>query len=161
MNSKILSSTCLGHLDLGDTGKSQDMLKCYPLHTWEMIYSLQKHDFAFILRSNGSWTYAIIADRQEESIRFVVNTTGSTKTLFTRRWLDSIRVVNTRSNRRRFYTLPTSPEADPPGIKLSPSLPGDLRLVGGKEQDVGCVGHLPGIIRTRRESVVSLLGLYE
>ena len=56
------------------------------------------HDFAFIRRSNGSWTYAIVADfPTPSSIRFVTDTKGSTKTLKKEHWVKSVRLVNMKS----------------------------------------------------------------
>ena len=50
--------------------------------------SLQKHDFAFIKRSDGSYTYAILAciDEDGERMTFVLNTYGSTKVVRKRHW---------------------------------------------------------------------------
>jgi len=92
--------THLPHLDLGDIGSLRDMLlqekKTQPLsNPPSNIDSLQIHDFAFILRSDGhSWTYAIIADRQEDTLRFVVDTKGATKILSRRCWPTMVRLVN-------------------------------------------------------------------
>ena len=55
---------------------------------------LEKHDFAFILRSNGQWTYAIIANREDDFILFVVDTVGDTKVLKKKNWATSIRLVD-------------------------------------------------------------------
>jgi len=95
------NSTFLPHLDLGDVGTTKDM------NTFESILSkpialermncLRVHDFAFILRSHGQWTYAIIADKQDDAIRFVMNANGDTKVLSRKRWYSSIRLVNPTS----------------------------------------------------------------
>lgn len=95
------SSTCLGHLDLGDVGASGEMLDCDPLLARELVFGLRRHDFAFVLRSDGRWTYAIIAERQEKKLRFVVDKNGSTKSVYRKDWLDSIRLVNNSYNRER------------------------------------------------------------
>mmetsp|Transcript_6253 Transcript_6253/g.10323 ORF Transcript_6253/g.10323 Transcript_6253/m.10323 type:complete len:211 (-) Transcript_6253:1179-1811(-) len=100
-HSNSSSSTYLHHLDLGDVGTSRDMLECNPSCpscTWETISSLQKHDFAFILRSDGRWTYAILADKQEKSMLFVVSLRGATKTISRNRFLDNVRLVNNAEN---------------------------------------------------------------
>jgi len=61
--------------------------------------SLKPLDFAFILRSGGTWTYAIVADRpftqDGPSIRFVLDGKGSTKTIRKKYWGRGIRLVNT------------------------------------------------------------------
>ena len=85
--------TYLHHLNIGDVASSQDMIHgaCYTSSDYS---SLHVHDFAFILRSNGSYTYAIIAGRSDDSIVFVVDTSGSTKTLNSRHWSQCVRFVN-------------------------------------------------------------------
>ena len=49
---------------------------------------LQKHDFAFIKRSDGSYTYAILAciDKDGERMTFVLDNYGSTKVVRKRNW---------------------------------------------------------------------------
>ena len=96
ISSATSNQTYLPHLDLGAVGTSQDMIidsDSQPIALEEMN-SLRIHDFAFILRSDGRWTYAIIAERQENTIRFVVDNHGDTKTLSRKYWLTSIRLVN-------------------------------------------------------------------
>lgn len=67
-----------------------------PITTPSMIDSLGKHDFAFVLRGDGkTWTYSIIANKTDDSILFVVDTFGSTKTLGRKYWLSRVRCVNT------------------------------------------------------------------
>ena len=105
--------TYLPHLKLGDRGSPQDMLQVK--HDGTLLASssvsddddddnikftkamdlLQLHHFAFVRRSDGvSWTYAIVADRQPESILFVTDTEGSTKVISKKRWRDSILFIN-------------------------------------------------------------------
>mmetsp|Transcript_26317 Transcript_26317/g.56766 ORF Transcript_26317/g.56766 Transcript_26317/m.56766 type:complete len:299 (+) Transcript_26317:68-964(+) len=89
-------STYIPRLDLGGAGTAQDMIimeSCDSI-ALRMINSLRIHDFAFILRSDGRWTYAIIADKQNDTIRFVVDADGCTKTLSKKHWSNSIRLVN-------------------------------------------------------------------
>ena len=87
--------TYLPHLDLGNVGTSQDMIiESSRSIALEKMNSLQIHDFTFVLRSDGQWTYAIIADRQDNTIRFVVDTIGDSKTLSKKHWSTSIRLVN-------------------------------------------------------------------
>ena len=52
------------------------------------IDSLQKHDFAFIKRSDGSYTYSILAciDDEGERMTFVLDNKGSTKVIRKRHW---------------------------------------------------------------------------
>ena len=81
-------------LDLGDIGTTQHMLPADSNHSLETIDSLQTHDFAFVLRSDGRWTYAILADRRKRSLLFVVNTEGDRKKLRKKDWATSVRLVN-------------------------------------------------------------------
>ena len=59
--------------------------------------SLRIHDFAFVKRSNGSFSYAILADRSteetEEWMAFVVCLEGSVKMVHKKYWSDHVRLV--------------------------------------------------------------------
>ena len=91
-------SDCLPHLDLGDAGGRNDMMR----EDFDAANSLRIHQFAFVLRSNGTYTYAIVSDRSEDRIRFVLDMIGSTKLIKRRSFGRSIRVVN--RNRRSAST---------------------------------------------------------
>jgi hypothetical protein len=84
--------TYLRHLDLGDAATPQDMQEHIDC---TKIESLQMHNFAFILRSDGEWTYSIIAHRQDGCMLFVVDTEGSFKIVLRKHWPTRIRLVNT------------------------------------------------------------------
>ncbi len=83
----------------GETGVNQNDY----LH---FISLLNPFDFAFIKRSNGQFTYAILADRfidedgkygkkcGEECMRFVLSSDGTTKVIRRKFWLDMICLVN-------------------------------------------------------------------
>lgn len=70
------------------------------------VSSLRVHDFAFVKRSDGSFSYAILAYRSmmptekgnnksmEECMTFVLGTTGSTKTVFRSQWGKQVRLVS-------------------------------------------------------------------
>lgn len=103
--------TYLHHLDIGDIGTPQDMLQ-EKESDMDKIDALQVHDFAFVLRSDGQWTYAIIADKQDYHLLFVVDTTGSTKYVLMRYWSDCIRLVN----RDRQLEMCTAAAASPPSV---------------------------------------------
>jgi hypothetical protein len=90
------NKTYIHNLKLGDVGHPRCMMPAFasqPL-ALEKINSLQTYDFAFILRSNGQWTYAILADRQEYFVLFVADAVGTTKALGKNHWATSIRLVN-------------------------------------------------------------------
>mmetsp|Transcript_17055 Transcript_17055/g.36997 ORF Transcript_17055/g.36997 Transcript_17055/m.36997 type:complete len:412 (+) Transcript_17055:628-1863(+) len=70
-----------------------------------VVNSLSKHDFAFVKRSNGLFSYAILGFRSDEgattlspshndSMTFVLSGTGHTKTLKRWKWVESVRLVN-------------------------------------------------------------------
>ena len=84
------NGTYLHHLDLGSAGARHEMYKKCSV---EQIDSLKAHNFAFIRRSGGGWTYAIVSDRHDDFIRFVVDGRGSTKVLSRRSWPKLIRLV--------------------------------------------------------------------
>ena len=46
-----------------------------------------------VRRSKGGWSYAIVADGNHDEIRFVVNSTGSTKSIPIEQWHSCIRRV--------------------------------------------------------------------
>ena len=118
--STTANGTYLHHLDIGDVATPQDMLQEEPKAS--DIDSLQIHDFAFILRSDGySWTYAIIADRQDDGILFVVDIERSNKMLMRKHWSTCIRVVS--SKRKYNAALQPSPSDV---SKLNVELPGLL-----------------------------------
>ena len=77
---------------------------------------LRVHNFAFVLRGNGRWTYAILADRKEDSLLFVVDDEGSTKKLSRKFWATSIRFVNVEkkiNKQRRRSTADLEHGCDP------------------------------------------------
>ena len=89
------------NFDLGDTLNSTkyQIIESNPTKALQLIHQLRIHDFAWILRSSREWTYAIIADfpvesGEEESIRFVIDKFGSTKTLKMKHWAKCIRLVD-------------------------------------------------------------------
>jgi hypothetical protein len=101
----VSSVWCNGNpkiLRLGDTGTSYDMIfEPDQNKASQHVANLRIHDFAFVYRSDHSWTYAIIADRPvegngaEASIRFVLDESGNTKTLKKEHWARYVRLVNT------------------------------------------------------------------
>lgn len=73
--------------------------------------SLKNHDFAFVKRSDGQWTYAILAYRSfelvkneevvEECMMFVMSDAGSTKLIKKRQWGDYVRLVSMKGLEER------------------------------------------------------------
>ena len=80
----------------------------------ELASSLKKHDFAFVKRSDTTWTYAIVASRsfvqdkvdsgespneEEECMTFVMNDIGAIKVIRKRHWGELIRQSRPLSSR--------------------------------------------------------------
>ena len=100
---------------LGDVIKSASHMitESTPERAIRAVESLQMHDFAWVKRSNGNFTYAILAYRasnptlqegttskhhnDEDFMYFVVNDTGATKMFPKSRWHDSIRLIHNKS----------------------------------------------------------------
>ena len=93
---------------LGETLRSPShmIVESTPQIATRAVGTLKKHDFAFVKRSDGSYSYAIVAYRsmepikgssskdppvEEECIAFIINDTGSTKTIRRRHWSDLVR----------------------------------------------------------------------
>ena len=83
------------HYDLGDAIRSPSHMINEPIseQATKAVDVLRKHDFAFVKRSDGSYSYAILAYRSEESMTFVMNGSGSTKMISKRHWSKLIRLV--------------------------------------------------------------------
>ena len=102
---------------LGDliTSASHMVIESTPERAIQAVDVLQTHDFAWIKRSNGLYTYAILANRSssrsrpcastdgstttadsdnEEYMYFVLNDCGSTKMVYKNNWSKCIRLVN-------------------------------------------------------------------
>jgi hypothetical protein len=76
----------------------------------EYASTLQPLDFAFVLRSDGHWTYGIVCDIigpngegdivgvgsqvNQQSMRFAFDLHGSNKTIYKKNWGHKIRLIN-------------------------------------------------------------------
>jgi hypothetical protein len=85
---------------LGDKVKcsSHMIIQDDPQEAFSQVSRLKQHDFAFIKRTDGLWTYAILAhryvdDEGEECMMFVMHQIGSTKTITKRKWVSFVRLV--------------------------------------------------------------------
>ncbi|KAL7519492.1 hypothetical protein ACHAWX_004242, partial [Stephanocyclus meneghinianus] len=95
-------------LELGDIALPSQIQNASPEDAHDAAASLPVHSFAFVLRSNGQWTYAILADRPvpegpQASIRFVLDKRGSTKIFKRKYWgmyIRSVRNVNKNENEK-------------------------------------------------------------
>lgn len=106
ITTSVKYDTFLPRLHLGDAAAPTDMLLHFDP---DRVSSLQNHDFAFILRSDKRWAYAIVADRKDYQITFVIDIEGNTKVISRNRWLDSIRPVNCGGNGIRVIQPPPKP----------------------------------------------------
>ena len=95
------TNTFLPNFELGDVGTPRHMLPAgaCPTRAAAQLTALETHDFAFILRSDGRWTYAIIANREDDVILFVVDTVGDAKVVKRKNWATSIRLVDPKEAR--------------------------------------------------------------
>ncbi|KAL3779776.1 hypothetical protein HJC23_005993 [Cyclotella cryptica] len=91
---------------LGETARSPShmIIESCPQKAAKNVSQLKNYDFAFIKRTDGSWTYSILASRScvgglelsespEECMLFVMSDGGSTKLIKRRQWVDFIRLV--------------------------------------------------------------------
>jgi len=119
---------------LGDSVRCPSHMIADP--TSQDISSLQKHDFAFIKRSNGSYSYAILAFRSfmptkdgtgtEECMTFVMKENGSTKIIREKKWCEfirpaSVKIPRNQASRMAKVATPkciTSPEEQPKQIPV-------------------------------------------
>lgn len=100
------------------------------------VKSLNNHDFAFVKRSNGTYSYSILAYRSmepvkghdqvmEECLVFVMNDAGSTKMVRKRHWGQFVRLAVTTEEREiesstRPVTPPMSNVSKPISSKQAP-----------------------------------------
>ena len=88
---------------LGQTVRSASHIKIptSSQNAMQQVSTLMKYDFAFIKRSNGLYSYAILAYRtthdndKGESLTFVMDDKGCTKMIRKKYWCEYIRLVNT------------------------------------------------------------------
>jgi hypothetical protein len=101
---QIASSMHSQSFKLGGVARPQDMLiDPNPQRAHDRAASLHLNSFAFVLRSTGDWTYAIVSDGPNQrgpdaSIKFIVDTKGRTKVIKARHWSQYIRLVNDAEN---------------------------------------------------------------
>jgi len=93
---------------LGEMIRSPSHMIAGPTHEWviQAVNSLQKHDFAFIKRSDGTYSYAILAGRSlkpikgsknnatEEHMIFVMDDIGSIKNIPQKKWSRLVHLVS-------------------------------------------------------------------
>jgi hypothetical protein len=85
---------------LGDVARcaSHMIIPDDPQEAFGQVSQLKQYVFAFVKRTDGLWTYAILAhsfvdDEGEECMMFVMNQRGSTKTITKKKWVSFVRLV--------------------------------------------------------------------
>jgi len=81
---------------IGDKGKDSDMIVASKRETAASVAQIRVHDAAWVRRSDGSWTYAVVKDRtfgDKGTIRFKVNLRGSTKAFPISQWGTYVRRI--------------------------------------------------------------------
>jgi hypothetical protein len=100
--------------NIGDIGKHNDMIVEVDLIT-ELVPKLVVDDGAFIRRSDGKWTYAVVklieTNDGNRAIRFTVNEKNSSKSYAEKYWLTHIRPMKVPSQQNG-----QSKKCDPAGI---------------------------------------------
>jgi len=91
----------LPNYSIGDKGRSEDMIITSKKETAASMAQIRRNDAAWVRRSDGGWTYAIVKDRTYEendggTIRFKVNVRGSTKAFPTSQWGTYVRRIRRR-----------------------------------------------------------------
>ena len=107
---------------IGDSVRSHSHMITDPASS-QAISALQKHDFAFIKRSDGSYSYSILAFRSFEPIRngtgteecmtFVTDGDGSSKTIRKKNWSKFVCPVSAQKRRSRNETSTRMTKATP------------------------------------------------
>ena len=117
--------------DLGQPGRESDMVQVPRPDIGRLAASfLRVHDCAFVLRTDGVWTYAIVAEvlppssdddnnaeegttsDQEDrgcTLRFVTDYDGSCKSISERKWGTHVRLIRSSSSRRVVSSSPPFP----------------------------------------------------
>ena len=101
VSKKEYSPCILTGFSIGDGGSDGDMMIDSKKATAAAVGEIRVNDAAFVRRSDGTWTYAIVKDRSygaSPSIRFKVNVRGSTKEFPMSQWGTYVRPVRRRGD---------------------------------------------------------------
>jgi hypothetical protein len=109
---------------LGDiASRSHMIIPDDPQDAFNLVSRLKQYDFAFIKRTDGSWTYALLAyryvDEGKECMLFVLDQGGLMKVIKKTQWSNFIRMV-----------------ADQKVMKCKPSNPSSPRIISVDSSDV-------------------------
>ena len=87
------------------------------------VMELQHLDAAFVRRSDGRWTYALVADGDDKGIRFVLNKEGATKILAQEMWQKNVRRIKVLTQRKGdVFKVNDKPPRRRRGMSMSRSL---------------------------------------
>jgi len=142
------SSCVLSGYSIGDKGSDGDMMIDSKKATAAAVGEIRANDAAFVRRSDGTWTYAIVKDRSHgasPSIRFKVNARGSTKEFPMSQWGTYVRPIG-----KRCYSPPANATSSSDS-GLSPHLDSrKLNLSSGTISE--------GSIRSKHMTLSELIG---
>ncbi|KAL7470330.1 hypothetical protein ACHAXS_010562 [Conticribra weissflogii] len=91
----------LSYYSVGDKGRQEDMLIESKRATSAAVATIRVNDAAFVRRSDGTWTYAVVKDRTDgdnPTIRFKVNARGSTKAFPISQWGTYVRRIKRKAD---------------------------------------------------------------
>ena len=136
----------LPHYSIGDRGNEDDMIIDSKKATAALVAEIRANDAAFVRRSDGSWTYAVVKDRtygETETIRFKVNVRGSTKAFPTSQWGTYVRRVKKRDNPKPSMSLGSFLDNNKGGRRVANSVAGDLMRKHSSDVSVGSAQSAP------------------
>ena len=140
---------------VGDKGREEDMVIDGKKETAAAVALLRVSDGAFVRRSDGNWTYAVVKQRIEgsnASIKFKVNSRGSTKSFPMSQWGSYIRRIKPQASEppaKKGLSLDQFLSNNRSNIGSSNSVAGGNFGVGSSDHSVGSIRSLPVIDRSR------------
>ena len=136
----------LPHYSIGDRGNEDDMIIDSKKATAALVAEIRANDAAFVRRSDGSWTYAVVKDRtygETETIRFKVNVRGSTKAFPISQWGTYVRRVKKRDNPKPSMSLGSFLDNNKGVRRVANSVAGDLMRKHSSDVSVGSAQSAP------------------
>jgi hypothetical protein len=104
---------------LGEVARSSShmVIENCPRAAFGNVSQMKHYDFAFIKRTDGAWTYGILAHRSsdddnDECMMFVINKDGSTKLIRKKQWVEYIRCVAKNDAKMKEKVVPGSISLD-------------------------------------------------
>eukprot|EP00804_Cyclotella_cryptica_P009638 CCRYP_011193-RB/>CCRYP_011193-RB protein AED:0.05 eAED:0.05 QI:315/1/1/1/0.5/0.2/5/3172/1307 len=143
----------LQSFSVGDKGRDEDMIVDSKRATAAAVTLLRVSDAAFVRRSDGTWTYAVVKERTEgadASIKFKVNARGSTKSFPMSQWGTYIRRIKRQNDApaKKAITLDQFLMNNRSNIGSSHSVAGNL-LLGPSDHSVSSARSAPIMNRSK------------